>query len=296
MWSLFKFVLCLQIVLCHCCALSLSMLLATQLIFCPIYKIAISFGNQCVNQASSETSVASSFEEIIVIIWFWVWEETTRENVSWIILTARQKPENFNYWWGLVQNLPTGVAYQAFLLDLGQASQDHGTKVDQEMFPKYWSNPWPRRKTWEMESVIAALQREPMSPEEGELDCSHFLWWTLRKLRIQEYGPQTDEVHTKEIIWISPDSCIFHTQKSAEFLNFRCCLLGLKFDISQSTGVKWTLFRKEPKEDKSWHLKHWHWRQTLPERSISQAEQSSPPFPTRLWDGHWQWGIVTGKG
>ena len=175
---MFKCVLCLQIVLCHCCALSLSVLLAAQLIFCPIYKTAISFSNQCVNQASSETSVASSFEEMIVIIWFWVWEETTRENVSWIILTARQKPENFNYCWGLVQNLPTGVAYQAFLPDLGQASQDRRTKVDQEMFPKYWSNPCP---------------------------------------------------------------------------------------------------------------------ETLPERSIWQAEQSSPPFPRRLWDGHWQWGIVTGK-
>ena len=56
-----------------------------------------------------------------------------------------------------------------------------------------------------MESVIAALQHEPVSSEEGEQGR----WWALRKLRIQEHGPQTDEVHTMEIIWMSPDSCIF---------------------------------------------------------------------------------------
>ena len=189
----------------HSCTMSLSMLLAALLTFCPIYKIVISCSNQCADQVSSETSVAKYFEETIVIIWFWVWEETTRENVSWIILTVRQKPENFHYWWGLAQNLPTGVMYQAFLPNLGWASQHHGTKVDQEMFPKYRSKPWPRRKTWEMESVIAALQHEPVSSEEGERGR----WWALRKLRIQEHGPQTDEVHTMEIIWMSPDSCIF---------------------------------------------------------------------------------------
>ena len=186
--------------------------------------------------------------------------------------------------------------YQAFWPDLGWASQHHETKVNQEMFPKYRSNPL-RRKTWEMESGIAALQHEPVSPEEGELDCSHFLWGTLRKLweyrsrvpRQMRYIPQ------KSFEW-ALTLASSHTERSAKFLSLSCCLLGLKFDISKSTSVKWTLCKKEQKEDKSWHLKHWHWRQTLPERSIWQAEQLSPPFPTRLWGGHWQWGIGTGKG
>ena len=38
---------------------------------------------------------------------------------------------------------------------------------------------------------------------------SHSLWWTLRKHRMQDYRPQKAEVTTKEIIWVSSDSCIF---------------------------------------------------------------------------------------
>ena len=70
-----------------------------------------------------------------------------------------------------------------------------------------------------MESAITALQCEPVSPEEGEYlppgshqDCghsSHSLQWTLRKLRMQDYRPQMAEVHTREIILVSPGSWVF---------------------------------------------------------------------------------------
>ena len=46
-------------------------------------------------------------------------------------------------------------------------------------------------------SVIAALQREPVSPEETQ------------DVKTQGYWSQIAEVHVKGMISVSPDSCIF---------------------------------------------------------------------------------------
>ena len=131
-------------------------------------------------------------------MWFWAWEEATRENVSWIILMVRQDPENFNYWWGLVQNLTPRVTYQVFLPDLGCASQHHGTKFDYEVPPKYWFSSWPRGEDLR-NGIFPAIK-----------DCNPSAWASEpqgREIRLQSVTPYDEFWGNSETVGLqAPDS------------------------------------------------------------------------------------------
>lgn len=110
---------------------------------------------------------------------------------------------------------------------------------------------WPKGNAWEMESMITALQHEPLIPEEGEYlpPGSH---WTAAT-PVTPYGepwgnsewwlPAPDGWGTYQANNFS-EPWLLHLflHRRAKFLNLRSCLLDLKFSISKSTGEKYILF------------------------------------------------------
>ena len=145
----------------------------------------------------------------MVIVWFYVWEEATRENVSWVILRHRIQrwkwsrsvvssslrphglsPTRLLHSWNFpgkstgvgshfllqIQKLTLGLIYQEFSPDLGWASQCYGTKFDHKMSPKYWSNSLSRGEDLRNGMFSAATSHQRLQP-------SNVSWWNLRKLR-----------------------------------------------------------------------------------------------------------------
>ena len=128
-----------------------------------------------------------------------------------LLVVIRHKIQRiFHYAWGLIQNLAPGVAYQELSPNLGWASQHRETKFDHELSPKYWSNFQPRGENLRNGILPALSIISNFSPPVGvdepwenrrrripatrqSSDCSHYLWWTLRKFRIWKYritGPR----------------------------------------------------------------------------------------------------------
>ena len=55
----------------------------------------------------------------------------------------------------------------------------------------------------------------------------------IQDMKIQDYRPQTAEVHIKEIILKSPDSCIFPYIEKPQIPKLKMLPLGLKFSMLQ---------------------------------------------------------------
>ena len=80
---------------------------------------------------------------------------------------------------------------------------------------------------------------------------------------------------------------LLHLPMDRGALNFlRCCLLGLKFNISKSTCIKWTLIQEEQRKT---NLNIWkaviNGRHSQKDSSDTAIRRVIVPFPTRLWNG-----------
>ena len=133
----------------------------------------------------------------------------------------------FNYQCGLIQNFTPEVAYQGFSPDLGWASQQHGTKFDHEMSPKYWSNSCPRGKHLRQPSSMSQCSLKKLRKETNTCHLAAIRLQPLPMMSPEEtqdmtYMPPRYEVHIKEIISVIPDFCIFpYIKKAINSLTWR---------------------------------------------------------------------------
>ena len=106
-------------------------------------------------------------------------------------------------------------------------------------------------------------------------------------LRMQNYRPQIVDYKYIYICKCFNEPWLLHLPMDRGALNFlRCCLLGLKFNISKSTCIKWTLIQEEQRKT---NLNIWkaviNGRHSQKDPSDTAIRRVIVPFPTRLWNG-----------
>ena len=107
-----------------------------------IIKIVVSYITQWITRSPIKLTMAKHLKEIdhihdsyriIIIVWFQIWVEATRENISWIIKEQydRRSREVLNYQQGLIQKLAPAVTYQQ------ESSPDLGVSIPSNLGQKF---------------------------------------------------------------------------------------------------------------------------------------------------------------